>query len=912
LIDRLVGEARSGRSGVLALHGEPGVGKSALLAYAVERAGDLRVLQAMGVETEIDLAFAGLDQLVRPVLPLVERLPGRQADALLGALGLTDHVSSDRFLVAAATLSLLSESAEDGPLLCVVDDAHWLDEPSSEVFAFAARRLEAEGIVLLTATREEPWSGLPAFRLGGLAPDDAGELLRGRGFDVAPNVQARLVKETGGNALALVELAGALSTEQLAGTVPLPRPLRLTPRLEQAFGERVRRLPEATQTLLLVAATDDTGDPAVVFGAAASLEVQPDALDAAADANLARMDGTGRIAFRHPLVRAAVHQTATFSSRVRVHRALAGVLEGEHHATRRAWHLAATAIGPDEHIARDLGRSAELARRRGGYAVAAAAFERAGELSASSSDRGRFLVEAARAAFQAGQADRAAGLADLAQPLVSDAPVAYELAVLQGRIEFARGSSAAAHGLFMQAGQGMAQRDVHAAAAVVVEAARAAWSANDVSRLTEATTQLAELKLAADDPLAGLVSATIAIGDFFAGRAAEAVAGLRRGLDTWLGVVAAGGRVAHEPELVDAALAVVGFTRVTGDDAAGLTLGASVVDECRQRGWAAWLPWALANMSLTEAVAGRHGAAIVNATEGLRLARDLGQPASICRCESVMAWLAAVRGDEDSCRELAEDVVRLADTHRLATIAVSATWALGLLDLSLGRPQQAVDRLSDRTSGPLAVPQFVFMFLPDLAEAAARAGRTDGLSDLVASCEVWVGATGQPLAEASLLRCRALLGDGDVAGQHYAEALRLYEQVGPDGRPFDRGRTQLLYGEWLRRARRRAEARGQLAAAFETFQRLGARPWADRAGAELRAAGQRVRRQDEARVLLTPQEMRVVRLVAEGGSNQEVAARLFLSPRTVGYHLYKAFPKLGVTSRAELAHIDLEAVLTTH
>jgi DNA-binding CsgD family transcriptional regulator len=909
-IDRLLGDARSGRSGVLVFHGEPGVGKSALLEYAVERAGDLRILQTMGVETEIDLAFAGLDQLVRPLLALAERLPGRQADALLGAVGLIDRVSSDRFLVAAATLSLLSESAEDGPVLCVVEDAHWLDQPSSEVLAFAARRLEAEGIVVLAATREEPWSGLRAQRVGELGADDAAELLQERGFDVARDVLARLLEETGGNPLALVELAGSLSSEQLAGADPLPRPLRLTPRVEQAFGLRVRQLPEATQTLLLVAAADDTGDPAVVFRAAGNLDVQPDALEAAEEVALSRVDGTGRIVFRHPLVRAAVYQGATFTARARVHRALAGVLEGDHHVARRAWHLAATAIGPDEHIARDLEHSAELARRRGGYAVAAAAFERAGELSASSSDRARCLVEAAQAAFQAGEANRAAGLADLAQPLVSDPLIADELAVLQGRIEFARGSSVAAHALLIRAARGMAQRDVHAAAAVVVEAARAAWSANDLDRLTEATTLLEELKLAEDDPLAGLVSTTIAIADLFAGRAADAVAGLRRGLDDWLRVAAAGGSVAHEPELVDAALAVVGYTRVTGDDAAGLTLGASVVDECRQRGWAAWLPWALANLGLTEAVAGRHAAAIVSATEGLRLAHDLGQPTSICRCESVLAWLAALSGDEDRCRQLAEDVIRLADTHQLPTIAVSATWALGLLDLSLGRPEQAFDRLSDRTNGPLAVPQFVFLFLPDLAEAAARAGRSDGLGDLMASYESWAGATAQPLAEANLHRCRALLSDG-AAGQHYAEALRLYEQVGPDSRPFDRARTQLLYGEWLRRERRRVDARTQLTAAFETFQRLGAGPWADRAGAELRATGQRLRRQDETRMQLTPQEMRVVRLVAEGSSNQEVAAKLLISPRTVGYHLYKAFPKLGVTSRAELAHLDLDAVVTT-
>jgi DNA-binding CsgD family transcriptional regulator len=300
---------------------------------------------------------------------------------------------------------------------------------------------------------------------------------------------------------------------------------------------------------------------------------------------------------------------------------------------------------------------------------------------------------------------------------------------------------------------------------------------------------------------------------------------------------------------------------------------------------------------------------MVNATEGLRLARDLGQPTWICSCESTLAWLAAIRGEEDRCRELAADAVRLAETHHLPTIAVTATWALGLLDLSLGRPEQAFDRLTDRTGGPLTVPHFMCLFLPDLMEAAARAGRADDVGELVAWYEAWAGATGQPVAEANLHRCQALLG-GEAAEQHYTESLRVYEQAGPDQRPFDRARTQLLYGEWLRRARRRVEARAPLAAARETFQRLGASPWADRAGTELRATGQTLHRQDAARVLLTPQETQVVRLVAEGDSNQEAAAKLFLSPRTVAYHLYKAYPKLGVTSRTELARLDLDTLLT--
>jgi DNA-binding CsgD family transcriptional regulator len=805
---------------------------------------------------------------------------------------------------------LLSEAAEDGPVLCVVDDAQWLDRPSSEALAFAGRRLEAEGIVMLVATREDPWPGLRALGIGGLGSDDASELLRACGVDLAPDGRRRLIEETGGNALALVELAESSSSEQLAGSDALARPLRLTPRVEHAFLAKVRRLPQASQALLLVAAADDTADPAVVFRAAADLGVQPEALEPAEQAGLASVDGTERIVLRHPLVRAAVYHAATFTARTTAHRALARALEGDDHAARRAWHLAATATGPDEDIARDLGRSAETAQQRGGHAVAAGAFERAAELSVAGPDRARFLVAAARAAFQAGQADRAARLAELAHPVVSDAVAASEVAVLRGRIEFARGSAVTAHGLLMGAAGAIAERDAQVAVAVLVEAARAAWTADDPGRLAEATAVLAELKLPADDPLAALGSTTIAIADFFAGRTAESIVGMRRGFDAWRQLAQTGG-VEHDAGLVEASLALVGYTRVTADDAAGLALGTSVVAECRQRGWVAWLPWTLANLSMTEAVAGRHAAALANATEGLQLARDLGQPASICRCESILAWLAAVRGEEDRCHELAHDTIKLAETHQLPTIAVSATWALGLLELSLGRPERAFDRLADPTTGPLAVPHFVCLFLPDLLEAAVRARSSDdNLGELVTWYEEWATATNQPVAEANLHRCQALLRD-EAAEQHYTAALRLYEQVGPDQRPFDRARTQLLYGEWLRRARRRTEARPQLAAALETFQRLGANSWADRARTELRATGRTLRRQDTARVPLTPQEMQVVRLVAEGGSNQEVAAKLFLSPRTVGYHLYKAFPKLGVTSRTELAHLDLDA-LTTH
>jgi DNA-binding CsgD family transcriptional regulator len=859
-----------------------------------------------GLRNHVERTIGGqLDQLVRPVLAVAERLPMRQADALLGALGRSDHVSQDRFLVGAATLSLLSEAAEDGPLLCVVDDAQWLDRPSVEALAFAARRLEAEGIALLAATREEGWPSLPELPVAGLGPDEAAELLRATAGEIASDVCARLVEETDGNPLALVELVGALSGEQLAGTEPLPRPLALTRRIQEAFSAKVHVLPEASRTLLLVAAADDTSDPAVIFRAAADLGVRPDDMEAIERAGLASVDSGGRFTFRHPLVRASVYQGSTFPARLAAHTALAGALEGDEHAQRRVWHLAATAIGPDEAIARDLEQSAERSAQLGGHAVAAAAFERAAELSPARADRGRLLVAAAQAAFRAGQADRAAGLSARAEPMVDDPVISNELTRLRGRIEFARGSALTAHAMLLAAAQGVAERDPRAAAALLVEAARAAWNAYDQDRYAEATAPLTTLRLREGDALGPVVATALAIGDFVAGRPTDPVIRMRRGIDAWIPLVQADQTTGHDQEFVEASLALTGFTRVTCDDTAGLEVGTAAVAGCRARGLVAWLPWALVNLSMTEAVAGRHSAAVVSATEGLRLAEDLGLPMAVCGCKASLAWVAAVRGEEERCRQLADDAVGLAETHHLVAIAVFATWALGLLDLSLGRPEGAFERLSDPVHGPMAVPSVRCLITPDLVEAAVRAGRASDLAGTVDWYEAWALGTGQAVAEAAVHRCRALLDD-DEAEAHFVEALRLHKRMGPEHRPFDHARTELLYGQWLRRVRRRTDACPRLANAHETFERLGATPWAERAATELRATGQTVLRRDAVTTRLTPQEIQVVRLVAEGGSNQEVAAQMFLSLRTVAYHLYKAFPKLGITSRAELARLDLD------
>jgi DNA-binding CsgD family transcriptional regulator len=911
LLEGLLADGRSGRSGTLVLVGEAGVGKSVVLSHAMGLSDGFLVLRATGVESEVDLAFAGLHELLRPVLHLADRLTGPQAEALQGALGLADHTSHDRYLVGVAVLSLLSEAAEDSPVLCVVEDAHWLDVPSVEAIAFAARRLHAEGVVVLAATRGERWPGLPGRRITVFGPDDAAQLLCERTDDVADDVCDRLVRETGGNALALVEFAASLTPAQLAGREPLPRMLAFSDRVEDAFLGRVRSLPPESRTLLLVAAADDTRDPTVVWRAGRELGIGADALEAAEHAGVAKADGSGRIEFRHPLVRAAVYQAATLSERIGVHQALVQALDGAEHAERRAWHLAASAISPDETIAGDLEHAAQRARRRGGYAVASTTYERAAELSVVVSHRARLTVAAAQAAFQAGQLDRATGLSDRARRLVEDHATRDEVAVLKGRIEFARGSSLDAYTLLLSAARGMAMRDPRAAVAVLVEAARAAWNANDLGRHAEATELLAALPRPPGDPLSALVSTTLAASDLAAGRIADAVTKMREGTDAWLPLAATGRVSVLDAEVGQASLAHAGFTRVTGDDEVGLKLGTSIVAECRSHGLAARLPYALVHMAMTETLAGRHSAAAVNATEGLRLASDLGQPIAVCGCESVLAWLAAVRGDQDRCRKLADHAVELSERHELAAIAAVAIWALGLLELSLGRPEQAVDRLLDRTHGPLTNPATRLSIVPDLVEATTRARRrADEVREPLASYEQWARCTGQPWAEAAVHRCHAMLADQD-AQTHFEEALRLHEQAGPAHRPFDRARTQLLYGEWLRRARRKAEARPQLTAARETFERLGATPWSDRAGNELRATGQTVSRSDPARVRLTPQEAQVVRLVAEGGTNQDVAARLFISPRTVAYHLYNAFPKLGVASRTDIARLDLEELITT-
>jgi DNA-binding CsgD family transcriptional regulator len=901
VIDDLLAEASRSYSGTLVIRGEVGVGKSALLAYAADRcAGTMRVLRGFGVESESELAFAALHQLARPVLDHVDRLPSPQAAALRGAFGLAAANGDDRFLIGVGALSLLADVAEERPLVCLVDDAQWLDQPSADALSFAARRFEAEGVVLLLATRDDDDAHgftSPSFqelRLRGLDAGAAGALLAERfPAGLAGEVRDRLIEATQGNPLALVELSASLEADQLAGRAPLPDPLPASAGVEQVFLERVRRLPESAQTLLLTAAAEETGDPQVILRAARSLGADAQSFGVAEAAGLLRI-AEGRIWFHHPLVRSAVYRGATFDQRQAIHQVLAAALDGEEYADRRAWHLAAATIEPDPVVADELERSAGRARRRSGYAAAARALERSAELTTAEELRSRRLADAADAAWLAGQPDRALALLDRAAGGVAEPRLRADIAHLRGVIELRRGVPADAFMILTAGAAEVAPADPVKALAMLLSASEAASYAGDVALTIETARRAAALPRGdrrIDQFTVGLL---VGLGSMLEGDNAQGAPLLREAV--------ALAEAFDDPGRLGHAGAAA---RYLGDDTATHAFYARAVARARATGELVLLPSLLESLAVAEVAAGRYIAATASASEGLRLARETGQESSVCRNLSTLAQLAAIQGREAACRSYAAEALERAIPRGLRLQAASATWALALLDLASSRPADALARLERLTAGSeTGHPVLALLSVPDLVEAAVRANQTQRGQTALAGFEQWATHTAPPWALALVPRCRGLLSAGAAADRHFAEALRLH---GPSSRPFDRARTQLLYGEALRRARRRAEARGHLRAAFTTFDQLGAGPWAERARTELRASGETARQRNPSTLdKLTPQELQIVRFVGQGATNREVAAQLFLSPRTIDYHLRQIFTKLGISSRAELIRIRVD------
>jgi DNA-binding CsgD family transcriptional regulator len=880
-IDRLVERARTGRSGALVIYGDPGIGKSALLASAAERATDLRVLRSIGVETEAELPFAALHQLLRPELARAEVLPEPQALALKGALGLGGTAGEDRFLIGLATLSLLSEIAEDGPLLCLVDDAHWLDRASADALVFAARRLDAEGVALLFAAREGfSARGLPERRLGPLDAESAAELLTERDPYLAEGLRSRILAESQGNPLALIELP---RTADPFTPMPLPR------RIQEAYATRIAELPAGAQLVILLAAVEDTGDLGTVLRAAERLGVGAESLGTAERAGFLTPNGGG-LTFAHPLMRAAAVHSAAFDQRLVAHRALADVLDEQD--DRRAWHLAAVALGPDEQVAVALERAAERARTRHGHAAAAAALERAAELTTDRGPLARRLTEAAVAAADAGLPDRAQALAEKAARLVEDPRSISRLAGLRARIAFERGSVHTAHDILLSGAHRIAELDPVAAGLMLVDAGRNAWQLSDPQRVEEAAVRLRRLPLSEQDGLNTAVDAVEAAAESLNRGPARALPGMRplvldaRGIE----------RGSYSLRVNGAFVA-----GLVGEFAAQREISAALVEECGVLGMTGWLPIAHVTLAASEVYLGRYADAKADAAEGLRIARDFGQPHRTGYLEGMLAWIAAVEGDDARCAELG---ARCAEHFALTGIANGVAWsewAQAMLDLSRGRHMRALDRLESALAGPVRHQIQAVYFAPDQVEAAVRAGLPDRAKEPLERLAEWAGAARLDWADAVLARCRALVEPGD---ELFSAALE------PHHRPMEHARTQLVYGEWLRRERRKREARTPLRAALETFQRLGAAPWVERTTAELRAAGEITAApaaSSDKLADLSPQELQIVRLAMTGLTNREIGARLFISPKTVSYHLYRAFPKLGVSSRVELARLDLGA-----
>jgi DNA-binding CsgD family transcriptional regulator len=900
IIAGLLDGARQSRSGVLVVSGEPGVGKSALLEDARERASGMQVLSGEGIESEAELPFAALHQLVRPILGSMAGLPEPQARALRAALGLAEGGGEDRFLVSLAVLSLLAEAAEQHPVLCLVDDAHWLDDASGDALVFAARRLEAEAIVMLFATRDGDVrqfdaAALPELHLGGLDQAAAGTLLdRHADKPLSPEARERLVEGTAGNPLALLELPLALSEAQLGGGEALLEPLPVSDRVERAFLARVRTLPEETQTLLLVAAADDTRRLATVLGAAAQLGVEAEALDPAEQAGLAYLRGS-TLELHHPLVRSAVYQAAPLSKRSAVHRALASVLEGEAEADRRAWHLAAASVVPDRVVVEELELAAERARRRSGFAAASLALERAAALTEDELQRARRLTAAAENAWLAGRIERVPMLLERTRPLRTEPALRADIERYLGLIELTTGAPGDACRIFYGAATEVAALDGDRALQLLNLASIAAVYATDAEAAV-AIAELAHTLAVEETPLTRmLVQLLVGLGAHYAGDFESAAVSLRSAL-------------ALEEELEDDALArepvallFAGRAALfLGDEHAVYRLHREAAAHARVSGAVGLLSQILPRLAHVELRVGRSASASASATEGLRLARETRQDDLVAYQLAVLALIAASRGDEDECRSLAAESLDLASAHGFVLVAEFARWSLLQLELGLGRVEEAVRRAHE-----ISTTTSLWTGL-DRIEAAVRAGELETAREWLSSSEPWADATGAAWARAVVLHCQALLAtDEQEVERSFREALDLHAEA---VRPFEHARTELAFGEFLRRARRRVDAREYLGSALHSFEALGAEIWAERARVELRASGQTARkREPSTRNELTAQELQVARFVSEGLSNREVAAQLFLSPRTVAFHLRNIFRKLAISSRTELARLNLEA-----
>jgi DNA-binding CsgD family transcriptional regulator len=888
-IDRLLEDAVGGESRALVIRGEAGIGKTALLEYAAGWSLGMTVLRVGGVESESDLAFAGLLGLLRPVLDRLDGLVDMQGRALAGALGLAEARAPDRFLVSAAVLGLLAVVADDGPLLCLVDDANWLDTPSAEALVFAARRLRAEPVAILFAAREGDERqfeavGLAEVALTGVDERSAETLLSDAVAGLTPAVRSRLLTEAAGNPLALVELPRGLSDAQLDGREPLPGAIPLTPRLQQGFRRQIEQLPEPSRLAMLITAAEGTGELAILLGALAALEVPSDSLDAAKELGLIRISEL-RVTFRHPLVRAAVLERATLSQRQSVHAALADTLTGDEQVDRRVWHQAMATLTADDEVAAALAASAKRAELRGAHASAATAFERAAALTTDGTRKATWLAAATHAAWTAGQPDRTRDLLNRALPLAEGGQRA-RLLYIRGLLESRYGNLRDGVAILLDAAD--ASDTPALTLELLLEAGYQAADAGQRDRVPELAARASDLpeptlearfRKTVLTGLAAMYTRGFGRAQSLLGEAIEAAAGLPDdpGDQIWAAYAAAIGT----------------------DLGAGLPFATRAVELARSQGRLGVLPAALEQQALQLYWSGQFGSAYAAAQEGYRLSLDLGRSWGWHLTLTTMAGVEAIWGRESEAREHGAAVLELAQRSGQTFVTATVRSILGLVELTTGRPEQAADILVELATdeGPQTHPTVALSVVPDAIEAIVRAGRPlELVTDALARYRDWTEQAPTAAKRSMLARCEALLAlrSPDAA---FGQATELAVELPL----FHRARGELLYGEWLRRERRRIDARPHLRAAVDGFRALRAAPWERRAEEELRASGETARKREPSTLdQLTPRELQIAQLAAEGLSNPEIAAHLFLSPRTVEYHLRKVFTKLGLASRTDL------------
>jgi DNA-binding CsgD family transcriptional regulator len=892
-LDRFVAAIRAGQSQALVLYGEAGVGKTALLDYLAESASGCRVVRTAGYQSEMELAFAALHQLCAPLLDSLERLPVPQRDALRIAFGMGSGPTPDRFLVGLAVLNLLSNAAELRPLICVVDDEQWLDRASAQVLGFVARRLVTESVGMVFAARvpSRDIAGLAGLTVRGLSERDARALLESAlTAPLDARVRDQIIAETQGNPLALLELPRGLTPQELAGGFGLPSAVRLAGGIEENFRRRVKALPDQSRRLLVVAAAEPVGDVALMWRAAARVGIDVEWAAPAVEAGLIEFDA--RVRFRHPLARLAVYGSALQQERQTAHAALAEVTDPQLDPDRRAWHRAHAAAGPDDDVAAELERSAGRAQARGGMAAAAAFLERATVLTLEPTRRTERALAAASANLQAGAFDAVRHMLSVAEAGASTGMQQARIDLLAADLAFVTNRGSDAPSLLLKAASRLEPIDADLARATHLKALSSAMFAGrlalgggvlEVARDVAAAPPTTSARNARDLLLDGLVA------HYTRGYAAGLPI-LRKALDVF------GSGMSVDEELRWYALADIVAQHVWDDDRWQL-LTERHVQLARDVGALSELPMALNARAFLLLFAGNLAAVAVLVQELQAVAEATG----IHLAPYAAMGLEALRGRQAETAALVDATIADVSLRGEGNGIAVAQWATAVLNNGIGDYVKAITAAQRATeyAGEIVSPAWA---LVELIEAAARSGKTDVAAEALRRLAEITSVDGTDWALGVEARSRALLSDGESAERLYRESI---ERLGRTRVRVELARTHLVYGEWLRRERRRVDARVQLRIAHELLDAMGMEAFAERAARELKATGETVRKRSvpTSGQKLTAQEAQIARLARDGLSNPEIAARMFISGRTVQYHLRKVFTKLGIASRTQLDRV---------